>query len=219
MPLEFCAAAWMSCQQKDCLLGRQQRKAGLPLQGASKVSLAKGCGVYLYVATGKEIFNCGAVPTAHTRMMDGKAVRQNGLQVGVRGRLSLSLHNRWRGFVKTPLCSHGDTRAFSLDKWQMVRHNAQPGSVHDKQRNYVHDTWATAKQPLQVCALYSTSGSNPWTQYTRHCSETSRTLGVPAEPLCWLRIPARTWPGHRSSWPPPEGTWRSCRFPCGCAQR
>lgn len=41
--------------------------------------------MYLYVATSKEIFDCGSVPTAHTRMMDCKAMRQNGLQVRVRG--------------------------------------------------------------------------------------------------------------------------------------
>ena len=44
-----------------------------------------GYGSYLYMATSKEIFNCGAITTAHTSMMDCKAVRQNSFQIGVRG--------------------------------------------------------------------------------------------------------------------------------------
>lgn len=74
-------------------LARNARhKAGLPKSVPKTVWLWQGC-VYLYVATSKQILNCGAVPTAHARMMDCKAVRQNGLQVGVGGRLCLSLHN------------------------------------------------------------------------------------------------------------------------------
>ena len=44
-------------------------------------------------------------------------------------------------------------------------------------------------------------------------------MEVPAEPLCWLKSQAQTWPGHHFALPPLVGIWQSCRSLYGCAQR
>ena len=46
---------------------------------------------YLHMASSKQVFHKGAVGTAHSSMVNGKAMRQNGLQVEVVAGLCLSL--------------------------------------------------------------------------------------------------------------------------------
>lgn len=67
---------------------QRRQRATLPVKMAGQPgqdALGMGGDPNLYMATSKEIFDCGTVTTAHTGVVDGKAMRQNSFQVGICG--------------------------------------------------------------------------------------------------------------------------------------